>query len=207
MVPRVGCTIPPTVVDSTTFADSPPTMVDSAQHQSTVWPDSQVQSSSEGGITSVQESPRTTAEPAVRQSELDCKHVATFAERRCRFLGCSQALTVPAPLSTVEGAVHSQVNIFQPSDDEMSRSTLSDTKSCEVEEPDRRMLHLTWRQPPSRGMWKAAAHLVEGLGRRVGPVAVGGPVPRAILLQKWSLINVPLIGSEGQTRRRQCLIG
>ena len=99
MVPRVGCTVvPPTVVDSTTFADVPPTVVDSAQQQSTVWPDSQVQSSSEGGITSVQEFPRTTAEPAVRQSELDCKHVATFAERRC-FLGCSQDLTVPAPPS------------------------------------------------------------------------------------------------------------
>ena len=31
------------------------------------------------------------------------KHVATFAERRCRFLGCSQVLTVAAPPSTVEG--------------------------------------------------------------------------------------------------------
>ena len=122
---------------------------------------------------------------------LDCKHVATFAERRCHFLGCSQGLTVPAPPSTVEGAVHSHVNIFQPSDDEMS-STLSDTESCEVEEPaaHRRRLRLTWRQLPLQGDVKVAAHLVE---RRVGPVAVGGPVPRSILQQKWSPINVPLI--------------
>ena len=27
-----------------------------------------------------------TAEQAVEQSALDCKHVTTFAERRCRFL-------------------------------------------------------------------------------------------------------------------------
>ena len=40
-------------VDSTTFADFPPTVVDSAQQQSTVWPDAKVQSSSESGITSV----------------------------------------------------------------------------------------------------------------------------------------------------------
>ena len=151
VVPRVGCTVPPTVADSTT-ADFPPIVVDSL-YQSIVWPDAQVQSSSEGGIKSVQEFLRTTAEPAVRQSELDCKHVATFAERRCRFFGCSQALTVPAPLSTLEGAVHSQVNIFQPSDDEMSRSTLSDTESCEVEEPaaHRRRLRLPWRQPRPPG--------------------------------------------------------
>ena len=97
---RLVCAVPPTVADSTTFADFPATVVDSALHQSTVWLDAQVQSSSEGGI----QFPRTTAEPAVRQSELDCKHVATFAERRCRFR-CSQALTVPAPPSTVEGAV------------------------------------------------------------------------------------------------------
>ena len=46
---------------------------------------------------------------------------------------------------------------------------------------------------PLQGCVKAAAHLVESLARRVGPVAVGGPVPRAILQQKWSPINVPLI--------------
>ena len=46
---------------------------------------------------SVQEFPQTTVEPALRQLELDCKHVATFAERGRRLLGCSQALTVPAP--------------------------------------------------------------------------------------------------------------
>ena len=77
VVPRVGCTVPPTVADSTT-ADFPPTVVDSALHQSTVWPDAQVQSSSEGGIKSVQEFPRTTAELAVRQSNIGlqtCRHI------------------------------------------------------------------------------------------------------------------------------------
>ena len=124
---------------------------------------------------SVKELPQTTVEPALRQLELDCKHVATFAERGRRFLGCSEALTVPAPPSTVEEAVHSQVNIFQPSADEMSMSTLSDTESCEVEEPaaHRRRLRLAWRQPPPtppllHGDVKAAAHLVEGLARSVG---------------------------------------
>ena len=83
----------------------------------------------------------------------------------------------------------------QPSDDEMPRSTLSDTESCEVEESaaHRRRFRLTWRQPPLQGDVEAAAHLVERLARRDGPVVVGGPVPRAILQQKWSPINVPLI--------------
>ena len=85
VVPRVGGTVPPTVVDSTTLADLPPTVEDSAQQQSTVWPDAQVQSV----IMSVQEFPQTTVEPALRQLEVDCKHVATFAERGRRFLGCS----------------------------------------------------------------------------------------------------------------------
>ena len=83
----------------------------------------------------------------------------------------------------------------------MSRSTLSDIERCEVQEPIavRRSLRLTWRQPLLQGDVKAAAQLVEGLARRVGPVAVGGPVPRAILQQKWSPINVPLIWSAAGT--------
>ena len=62
LVPRVGCKVPPTVVDSTTLADFPPTVLDSAQQQSAVWPDAQVQSNSEGGIMSVQEFPQTTVD-------------------------------------------------------------------------------------------------------------------------------------------------
>ena len=80
-------------------------------------------------------------------------------------------------LCTVEGAVHSQVNIFQPSDDEMPRSNLSDIENCAMEEPaeHRRGLCLTWRHPPSplQGDVQAAAHLVEGLARRFGPGCSG----------------------------------
>ena len=52
MVPRVECTVPPTVADSTTFAWSI-----QQKKQSTVWPNAKVESSSEGGIKSVHEFP------------------------------------------------------------------------------------------------------------------------------------------------------
>ena len=44
VIPRVGCRVPSTVTDSSAFPDIPPTVV-----ESTVWPDAQIQASSDDG--------------------------------------------------------------------------------------------------------------------------------------------------------------
>ena len=80
----------------------------------------------------------------------------------------------------------------------------SDTDSMEPHRNRRRRLRLNWNpqgsddrfgpvHQPRQHQVRAAEVLFHELARRVGAVPVGSPVPRVVLQQRWSPINVPLM--------------
>ena len=90
----------------------------------------------------------------------------------------------------------------------------SDTDSLGPPRNRRRRLRLNWNSQgsndrlgpvhqPRHQQVRAAEVLFHELARRVGAVPVGSPVPRIVLQQRWSPVNVPLMwaaaGSESST--------
>ena len=87
--------------------------------------------------------------------------------------------------------------------DAPTEETCSDTESCRSQDaasvrPSGRRLRLVLdedRLPPQR--WRPEARVVEGLfrtlGGRVGAVPSGSPIPRVLMRQRWSPVNVPLV--------------
>ena len=80
----------------------------------------------------------------------------------------------------------------------------SDTDSLGATPNRRRRLRLNWNpqgsndrlgpvHQPRHHQVRAAEILFHELARRVGAVPVGSPVPRVVLQQRWSPINVPLM--------------
>ena len=109
--------------------------------------------------------------------------------------GTTVPASSPPAVTVTEEPVHREFDMTLQDSDTESVGTTQLVDHCRNSNQGNRRLQLQWSERVSQTIHReirAAAGIVDNLGRRIGSVLLEGRIPRLVRQQRWSPFNVPL---------------